>query len=107
MPPELTDAEQDANGAFWYDSVGGVVQPCSSYQPPRVISPEKKHWVEVAMVDQEGNPASGQDYEIQLPDGSIVTGSLDARGVARVEGIDPGNCKIRFPSLDQTVWKRR
>ena len=75
--------------------------------PPKVVSKDKKHWVEIAMVDQEGNPAAGQNYEIKLPDGSIVTGSLDERGLVRIEGIDPGNCKIRFPTLDKTAWKRR
>ena len=110
MPPNLTTAEQHADGSFAYDEVGGAVLPCSaasSHAPPKVVSPDKKHWVEIAMVDKEGNPTPGQDYEIKLPDGSIVTGSLDERGAARVEGIDPGNCKIRFPSLDKTVWKRR
>jgi type VI secretion system secreted protein VgrG len=107
MASDLTTAEQDADGSFWYDDVGGAVQGCSPNPPPKRISQDKKHWVEIAMVDKEGNPTAGQDYEITLPDGSVVTGSLDDRGVARVEGIDPGNCKIRFPSLDKTVWKRR
>ena len=110
MPPDLTKAEQDADGSFRYGDVGGAVLPCSassSNSPPKVVSKDKKHWVEIAMVDQEGNPAAGQDYEITLPDGSIVTGSLDERGAARVEGIDPGNCKIRFLTLDKTAWKRR
>ncbi len=124
MAADLTKAEQDADGSFLHDPVGGAVLPCgaatstssttttttSSPPPdtgPKVISPEKKHWVEIAMVDKEGNPTPGQAYEIQLPDGTIVTGSLDERGGARVEGIDPGNCKIKFPTLDKTVWKRR
>src|SRR5262245_57894452 len=110
MPADLTTAEQDADGSFWYDSVGSAVQPCSSNSsnpPPKVVSKNKKHWVELAMVDQEGNPAAGQDYEITLPDGSIVTGSLDEKGLVRIEGIDPGNCKFRFLTLDKTVWKRR
>jgi hypothetical protein len=72
-----------------------------------VLSQDKQHWVEIALVDKEGNPVAGQDYEIRLPDGRIVTGALDDRGAARVEGIDPGTCKIRFPSLDKTVWQRR
>jgi hypothetical protein len=107
MPSELTAAEQDADGSFWYDTVGNTVQPCSSNPPRKVVSKDKKHWVEIAMVDQEGNPAAGQDYEIKLPNGSIVTGSLDERGLARIDGIDPGDCKVRFPSLDKTAWRRR
>jgi hypothetical protein len=113
MASDLGNAEQDADGSFSHDELGGAVVPCSSASSKSanssktVVSKEKKHWVEIAMVDKEGNPLPGQDYEIKLPDGSIVTGSLDEKGAARVEGIDPGNCKIKFPSLDKTVWKRR
>src|SRR5687768_13696888 len=122
MPSNLNAAEQDADGSFWYYDVSGTLQRCppsisgasnspsnspGSSAPPTVISQDKKHWVEIAMLDVEGNPLPGQDYEIKLPDGSIVTGSLDERGTARVEGIDPGTCKIRFPSLDKTVWRPR
>jgi hypothetical protein len=107
MARDVSEVERDADGSFNHDPVGGAVQPCSSSSAPRVMSKEKKHWVEIAMLDQEGNPVPGQDYEITLPDGSVVTGSTDERGSARVEGIDPGNCKIRFPSLDKSVWNRR
>jgi hypothetical protein len=107
MARDVSEIERDADGSFGHDTVGSAVQPCSSSSPRKVISPDKKHWVEIAMVDTEGNPAVGQDYEITLPNGTLVTGSLDERGGARVEGIDPGSCKIRFPSLDKTVWKRR
>ncbi|MEO8131734.1 MAG: hypothetical protein ABJF23_11745 [Bryobacteraceae bacterium] len=109
MGSDLNTAEQDADGSFGNANVGGATLPCagSGAAPPKVISPEKKHWVEIAMVDKEGNPLPGQDYEIKLPDGTTVTGSLDEKGTARVEGIDPGNCQIKFPSLDKTVWKRR
>jgi hypothetical protein len=27
--------------------------------------------------------------------------------MARVEGIDAGNCRIKFPTLDKTVWHRK
>jgi hypothetical protein len=100
----LKSAAKDADESFWFDEVGKVVQTCSSDPPPTVISQQKTHWIEIALVDQEGNPVSGQNYEITLPGGSIVTGSLDSRGVTRIEGIDPGTCKIRFPMLDKDSW---
>ncbi len=43
---------------------------------------------------------------ITLPDGSTVaTGTTDEKGRARVEGIDPGTCKVTFPELDKDAWK--
>jgi type VI secretion system secreted protein VgrG len=67
---------------------------------------KKPHWIEIKLVDTEGNPVPGEKYKITLPDGSTVAeGTLDGKGYARVDGIDPGTCKVTFPNLDQSVWK--
>jgi uncharacterized Zn-binding protein involved in type VI secretion len=68
---------------------------------------EKKVWVEIELVDQDGEAVPNEPYCIQLPDGTVSEGSTDGNGIARVEGIDPGNCQINFPSLDQRSWKRK
>ena len=44
--------------------------------------------------------------EIELPDGSVASGSLDPKGFARIEGIEPGQCKISFPDLDKDAWEK-
>ncbi|MGA8152327.1 MAG: type VI secretion system tip protein VgrG [Terriglobales bacterium] len=75
--------------------------PTAPFKP----DPEKPHWIEIEMVDEEGNPVPGEQYNITLPDGSQASGSLDDKGKARVDGIDPGSCKVTFPNLDQSVWK--
>ncbi|MEN6426758.1 MAG: type VI secretion system tip protein VgrG [Phycisphaerales bacterium] len=61
---------------------------------------QKKSWIEIELVDEEGNPVPGERYEVQLPDGSVAQGCLDHEGKARVEGIDDGNAEVRFPDLD-------
>jgi uncharacterized Zn-binding protein involved in type VI secretion len=68
---------------------------------------DKKVWVEIELLDQDGKPVPNEPYRIELPDGSATEGSTDDRGRARVDGIDPGNCKISFTSLDQRSWKRK
>jgi uncharacterized Zn-binding protein involved in type VI secretion len=73
---------------------------------PATVSPGKKSWVEIAMVDTEGNPVPFESYRVQLPDGSTVEGALDEKGQARIEGIDPGNCEITFPDLDRELWEK-
>lgn len=67
----------------------------------------KKSWIEIELVDKEGKPVPGEAYEVTLPDGTqIASGSLDHKGFKRIEGIDPGNCKVTFPRLDKDAWKR-
>jgi hypothetical protein len=31
---------------------------------------------------------------------------LDSEGRARVDGIDPGTCKVSFPDRDAKDWKK-
>jgi len=57
------------------------------------------------MVDQEGKPAAGESYRLTLPDGTIHEGTLNKKGRDRVNGIDPGTCKITFPNLDKDSWE--
>jgi hypothetical protein len=67
---------------------------------------DKKTWIEIELVDEAGEPVPGESYEITLPDGTTTKGTLDGQGFARVEGIDPGTCKVTFPNLDKDAWKR-
>ncbi len=71
-------------------------------------SPEnqvKKHWIEIELVDEDGNPVPGEPYKITLPDGTTVAdGTLNEKGWARVENIDPGTCEVTFPTLDKETW---
>ena len=80
--------------------------PFNPSKPPASGEEKKPHWIEIKLVDTEGNPVPGEKYKITLPDGSTVAeGTLDGKGFARVDGIDPGTCKVTFPNLDQSVWK--
>jgi type VI secretion system secreted protein VgrG len=76
------------------------------HDPESEENKEKKHWIEIELVDKKNNPIPGEEYRITLPDGTtLATGTLDHRGRARVESIDPGTCKVTFPKLDKKSWK--
>jgi type VI secretion system secreted protein VgrG len=67
---------------------------------------KKKSWIEIELVDEEDKPVPGMAYRITLPDGETVAeGTLDEKGLARVEGIEPGSCKVTFPTLDKDAWE--
>jgi hypothetical protein len=67
--------------------------------------PAGKTWIAIALVDEHGKPVPREPYRIELPDGSVLEGRLDAKGRARQQGIDPGTCKISFPQLEAAWWE--
>ncbi len=94
----------------------GDKSPTYKNQPPSPEAPrhapeseesrEKKSWIEIELVDEEGNPVAGERYRVTLPDGSTVAeGTLDDKGFAHIGNIDPGTCKVTFPDLDREAWE--
>ena len=101
---EKIKAEQREAKSGKYGSV--KTQP---HKPPQTQeeAEQKRSWIEIELVDEDDNPVTGMAYRITLPDGETVAeGTLDEKGFARVEGFEPGTCKIAFPSLDQDAWEK-
>jgi hypothetical protein len=65
---------------------------------------QELHWVAIQLVDDEGLARAGALYEVTLPDGKTVTGTLDSMGCARVDEVPPGTCKVNFPDYDAAYW---
>jgi len=85
---------------------GGQVEetPATQAQAAKGPTPAKKSWIEINLIDSDGNPVPGERYKIKLPDGSIEEGNLDAFGHAEHYGINPGSCEVCFPNLDTDNW---
>lgn len=62
-------------------------------------------WVELELVDEEGNPVPKARYILCLPDGSERAGTLGDDGRGREDGIAPGVCKVTFPDFDAAEWE--
>ncbi len=91
---------------------GATAQPAAIAVPPpppkkqpddqpreRTKPEEKKTWIEIELVDEQGAPLPEERYRIRLSDGSIREGTLDANGRARFDTIDAGTCDLAFLSL--------
>ncbi len=63
-------------------------------------------WIEIELVGEDNEPIPGEKYRITLPNGSVAEGTLDEKGLARVEGFEKGMCKVCFPNLDKEAWER-
>lgn len=68
-------------------------------EPPVPPPAPDEHWIEVQLVDKDGKPVRNEKYWIQLSDGTVKEGYLNAQGKVRLEDIPAGNCRIRFPEL--------
>lgn len=65
-----------------------------------------KTWIEMEVLDDSGRPAPNRPFLCMLPDGTIETGTLDARGRVRFDNIDPGACVFTLSDLDQETWNK-
>ncbi len=61
---------------------------------------EFKDWIEIELLDEDGNPVANEDYILHLPDGRQKQGKLDTNGRAREKDIPPGSIPIEFPNSD-------
>lgn len=79
--------------------------PARVVRQPAAPEVRNKTWIEIELLDENGAPVPNEPYSVQLPDGSTRSGTLDAAGRARVDGIDPGSCEISFPEIDTRAWR--
>lgn len=70
------------------------------------VTREVKTWVEMEVVDMEGNPVPDKRYLCMLTNGSVQEGVLDRKGKVRFDDIEPGNCVFVLTELDQDAWER-
>jgi lysozyme len=59
-------------------------------------------WIELALVDREGQPVPNERYFLEQPDGEEKKGTLDEQGKARCE-VPPGPSKVLFPDAEATA----
>lgn len=87
----------------------GSSPPTPQPTPPRPTPTppsERRSWIEIELVDEDGKPVAGERYRVRLPDGTVKENFLDGRGFARIESPVPGNCQISFPRRDGADWAR-
>ena len=89
-----------------FQTSGGSQEAPTAKASERPPAPrEETTWIAIQLANKKGKPAAYKHYRIELPDGSRREGMLDARGMARLDGIDPGNCDVSFPDFDGSDWK--
>jgi type VI secretion system secreted protein VgrG len=69
-----------------------------------VQKPPKRHWLQIELVDEQGAPVPGAAYVVKTASGEELLGTLDESGKARLGGLDPGSCVVKFPGHNDS-WK--
>jgi len=77
----------------------------SAVTPSAARAAAKVDWVEISVLYEDGTPFTG-NVVVELPDGRKTQGAPDENGVIRIDGLDPGSCKISIPDLDAGAWKQ-
>jgi len=74
--------------------------------PDDVDPPTDTAWVEIELIDQNGEPVPGEPYRLIDSAGRVFKGSLDQQGFKHIDGVAPGECQVTFPKRDRSVWRR-
>ncbi|HDR8987255.1 TPA: DUF2345 domain-containing protein, partial [Burkholderia vietnamiensis] len=80
-----------------------------SLAPSFVVLPSGKvgdlpHFLEINHHYADIEPVRNAPYKVQLSDGVILTGTLDAKGFAHLDGVEPGKATIELGE-DARHWR--
>ena len=100
-PAEPEEADSVTAGSD-VSYTGEVIPP-----PPIEQTPPEANWIGIRLKDDEGNPMPGEYFEITLPSGKVIFGTLDVNGYRRMWLPEGGNCEVAFPNLDPDEWEAK
>lgn len=85
--------------------VAAQAAPSPAPAPKPSVHEPGKNWVELELVDGDGNPVPDARYKLCLPDGTEREGVLGKDGRGREDGIDHDMIKVTFPDFDAAEWE--
>ena len=94
------------DGSSWEP---GAAPPYLERSPTPRPKPKSKgegtSYFEAYLLDEHERAITDEPYALELPDGSVREGKTNEHGGVRIEGVDPGTCKLSFPRLDGDSWE--
>lgn len=93
---QLTQEKLDTGGRMnLSDLASDDADIPANNEPPPALT-----FIEIELLDHEGEPVANEPYWIRDPEGNEYTGNTDASGMARVDSIVTGICQVSFPERD-------
>ena len=88
-------------------AIAAVAEPTKFENATRSAAENKpdpvKTWVEIEVGYSDGAPIALEYYRVEAAGGVTREGWTDEKGKLRLEGLDPGDCKISFPDIEAAV----
>ncbi|MEZ4456096.1 MAG: hypothetical protein R2882_06035 [Gemmatimonadales bacterium] len=106
LRPEQADALGGCADCEYAPISGPAPQPPAGDGPPPrsviVADPAKADtWIGIELVDRNKKPVPYARFVVTPPGQTPIEGTLDVNGRVRIEGVDPGTCRVVFPNLDR------
>ncbi|MBZ2178739.1 MAG: hypothetical protein ACK58M_25680 [Acidobacteriota bacterium] len=102
-PPAAPPAARDRSTA---KGEGGARHPAEAKSggstSPAAKEPELT-WIEIQIVDEDGQPLSGETYQFTKTDGAMAQGTTSGTAL-RADQIPAGKCKLKLPDLHKNGW---
>lgn len=77
-----------------------------THDEPTEEEREPESWVEIEMVDEDGNPWANEYYEVTRADGRVIKGYLNDKGQAHIYLPKKEAANVKFPKLDGRAWEK-
>ncbi|HEV7238624.1 MAG TPA: carboxypeptidase-like regulatory domain-containing protein [Thermoanaerobaculia bacterium] len=104
----LTESSASASSAAAAAAAESQTTPLQDEEAAQAASTadqvEETHYIEIELIDEDGKPVPDEAWFVELPDGTTKSGRTDAKGFARIDGVDPGTAKVSFPDLDKKSY---
>ncbi len=111
-PEETVDADSAEPGKdVTYSDSGDPAAATAEAGPPgaeyeQTEIEQELSWVEIALVNEAGEPVPHENWKATLADGSVKQGVLNAEGRAHIGLPAAEEVQISFPQLDAEAWVR-
>lgn len=102
-PPAAPPVARDRSTA---KGEGGAHRPAEAKSggatSPAAKEPELT-WIEIQIVDEDGQLLSGETYQFTKTDGAMAQG-ITSGAALRADQIPAGKCKLKLPDLHKNGW---
>jgi hypothetical protein len=86
--------------SVWMGTVCPGTRPAGLPKKYTKVLQEGTDWIEIDMVDRDGEGIAYENYRAKTPAGEALAGRGLLAGIVTFKGIAKGSCQVSFPNID-------